>query len=259
LTVTVVSWRPRAPVRGPEGEVCAPRAQALEGLRRRIAALERGGGRPPRARTVGFGLAAVDGALPAGGLEPGALHEVLAGEGTGAALAAALAARAGGLVLWCRGQRNARLYAPGLAAFGLAPDRLLLAQARGEQEMLWAMEEGLRSGRLACVLGEARKLDLTASRRLQLAAEAGGGLALLLRPTDAAGASAAITRWRVAPLLGAAPGWRGVGRPRWRLDLLRCRGASPRSWTVDWDDATHSFHLAAPLADGSAEARPAVA
>jgi protein ImuA len=228
-------------------------------LRRRVAALERGAGRGLRRRPVGLGLTAVDGALPAGGLEPRALHELLGGEGAGVALTALLAARSAGLVLWCRTPRNAGLHAPGLAAFGLMPDRLLLAHGRAEQEVLWAMEEGLRSGRLAAVVGEARKLDLVASRRLQLAAEAGGGLALLLRPPEAAGASAARTRWRIAPAPGAAPGWRGVSRARWRLDLLRCRGANPRSWTVDWDDATHSLHLAAPLADRPAEARPAVA
>ena len=257
--MTVVPWRPQAVACGPEGEAFAPRAAALEGLRRRIAALERGSARAIRARPVGFGLAAVDDALPPGGLEAGALHELLGGEGAGVALTALLAARSAGLVLWCRTSRNGSLYAPGLAAFGLAPDRLILARARSEQEALWAMEEGLRSGRLAVVVGEARKLDLTASRRLQLAAEAGGGLALLLRPPDAAGASAAKTRWRVAPAPGAAPHWRGVGQARWRLDLLRCRGANPRSWIVDWDDATHSLHLAAPLADRPAEARPAVA
>ena len=257
--MAVVAWRSRAAACGPEGEACASQRPALEGLRRRIAALERGPGRGLRRRPVGFGLAAVDGALPAGGLEAGALHELLGGEGAGVALTVLLAARSAGLVLWCRTPRNAGLYAPGLAAFGLAPDRLLLARARTEQEALWAMEEGLRTGRLSAVVGEARKLDLTASRRLQLAAEAGGGLALLLRPPDAVGASAAKTRWRVTSAPGAAPGWRGVGRARWRLDLLRCRGANPRSWTVDWDDATHSLHLAAPLADRPAEARPAVA
>lgn len=256
--MTVVHWRPRAMARGPEESVCALRAQALEGLKRRLAALERRAGAAARGGVVGFGLADIDRALPRGGLERGALHEGLAGEGVAAGWAAALAARAGGLILWCRVKRNAELYAPGLAAFGLPPERLILARARSEQETLWAMEEGLRSGRFSAVVGEARRLDLAASRRLQLAAEAGGGLALLLRPPEAAGVSAAKTRWRIAPVASAAPEWRGVGRPRWRLDLLRVRGGAPRGWIVDWDDATHSFHLAAALADGSAAPRRAV-
>ena len=50
------------------------------------------------------------------------------------------------------------------------------------------MEEVLGSGRAALVVGEVRRLDWTASRRLQLAAENGATPALLVNGGDHAAA-----------------------------------------------------------------------
>lgn len=235
----------------------AGRAALLAGLRRRIARLERPGaaGLP----ALGFGLAALDAALPAGGLAPAALHE-FAGAAPALAVAAALAARrlaqgAGGPVLWCPARPG--LYPPGLQAFGLGPERLILAWAGERRRRLWALEEGLASGRTALVVGEVGRLELAASRRLQLAAERGATPALLL--TGAAGpgaASAAATRWRVEGAASApTAGWRGVGASRFRLALSRCRGGRPGAWLIEWDDATHTFALAAELGERAAPAR----
>jgi protein ImuA len=75
-----------------------------------------------------------------------------------------------------------------------------------------------------------------AHRRLQLAAERSGVTALLLRrwrtgaeaAVERARPSAAVTRWRVAALPSAdIPGLPGIGWPRWRVELLRCRGGLP--------------------------------
>src|SRR5206468_4021123 len=94
--------------------------------------------------------------------------------------------------------RQAELYGPGLAPFGLPPERLVLVHAGSETEVLWVLEEGLRTRGVAVVIGELTALDLTAARRLQLAAEAGGGTGVVLRPADTAGGSgAACSRWRV--------------------------------------------------------------
>src|SRR5207248_1719864 len=137
-------------------------------------------------QALSLGPAAIDEALPAGGLAPGCLHEIggPADDGAAVGFVACLLGRltrAGGIALWCR-RRSRRgdsgPYGPGLGRFGLAPGGVVGGQARGPAEVLWAMEEGLRAGRFVAVLGENIAPDLTATRRLQLAAEACGTTAL---------------------------------------------------------------------------------
>src|SRR5271170_925066 len=187
---------------------------ALAALKTRLRALETASG---QGGVVPFGLPEIDRWLPGGGLPRIGLHEVIAGRGAGAGFAAVLAGRLGAgpdprPVLWVA--RQAELYGPGLGRFGLAPERLILVQAGHETEVLWAMEEGLRTPGLAAVVGELHALDVTAGRRLQLAAEAGGGTGLVLRPADVqAGAGAACSRWRVGPW-PSREGW-----TCWRLAL----------------------------------------
>jgi protein ImuA len=248
----------------------ASRDDRLAALRRRLEALERAGRRD---RTVlPFAVPAVDKALPGKGLALGALHE-MAGAGPeeedGAVAAAFLAGILARLkpplpVLWCLAEGD--LYGPGLTAAGLDIGRLILAQARRPQELLWAMEEGLKSSGLAAVVGEVAALSLPASRRLLLAAEASGVTGFALRRwrsgDDAAGQrlapNAALTRWRVASLPGdLSAGEPGIGRPRWQVELWRCRGGVPASWMMEACDATGHVALAAALADRSAALRPA--
>lgn len=197
----------------------------LQDLRDRLARIERGqAGRAPPPIPL---AAALDGHLPDGGLARGALHEVLASD-PGAALGfcALLLGRAEGPVLWIAPRADA-VWPPGLHRLGLGIDRLILAQYRKPEDGLWALEEALRCPALGGAVLQLARLDLIAARRLQLAAEAGGGLGLLLREgAEAGGAANAITRWRVAALPGQGT--------LWRLDLLRCRGGQPASWPVAW-------------------------
>ena len=183
-------------------------------LRDRVRRIER-----PTATAHGvlpFGLAAIDRALPGGGLARGALHEILGagGDEEDGALPAAfatgivgrLAAAGEGIVLWCSARPD--LYGPGLAAQGLNPARLVLVWAGRDAEILWAMEEGLCTSGVAAVVGEVGALPAVASRRLQLAAERSGVTAFVLRRWRNGGQAArernlpnaAATRWRVAAL-----------------------------------------------------------
>ena len=185
-----------------------------------------------------------DASLIGTGLARGALHEVCAASpGSGVAFAAILLARCGGQVLWISTEQESNLvWPPGLIPFGLAPESLILARAARWTEALWAMEEALRCpalGAAVLMAGAGQGLDLTATRRLHLAAEAGGVFGLLLRPDGAAGASAARTRWHIAPLSSDAA-------PRWRLTLLRQRGGAPAGpWNVSFEAATGSLRLEA--------------
>jgi protein ImuA len=233
----------------------------IEALRRRLEGLERGG--RATAGALPFGVAGIDRALPGGGLARGALHELRGAGGDaedGAVAASFLAGILARLdpprpVLWCAAQAD--LYAPGVALCGLDPARLVLAEARCDRDILWAMEEGLRSPALGAVVGELGALPLAASRRLQLAAAASGVTAFALRrwrTGDAAARQrdlpiAAVTRWQVAALPGLDAGEPGVGRPRWRVELWRCRGGVPAEWLVGACDATGHVSLAAELAD----------
>ncbi len=241
------------------------RAGVLADLRARIRRIEGAGGEG--GRTLPFGVEAIDAHLPDGGLPLGCLHAVTAEDpGAGTGFAATLLGRLAtpkAPALWILRGRD--LYAPGLAAYGLTPDRLVAVRAARAVDALWAMEEALRCSTLSAVLGELEGLDLTASRRLQLAAESSGVTGFLLdlsagapgfrngrwRERGPEGLSAAVTRWR----LDAAPsqdeedsaprpagGLPGLGAPRWSVALERCRGGRPGRWTLireeeGWRDA----------------------
>ena len=242
-----------------------PEATAfLPELRERVRRIER-----PTATARGvlpFGVAGIDRALPDGGLAQGALHEILGagGDEEDGALAAAFAAgilgrltvSGDGMVLWCLPRPD--LYGPGLAAHGLDPGRVVLVSTPRDTEILWAMEEGLRAPGIVAVVGEVGTLTATASRRLQLAAERSGITAFLLRrwrdggqaARERALPNAAVTRWRITTMhsipLRSEP---GVGRLRWRVELLRCRRGEPACWEMEVPDATDHVSLAAALAD----------
>ncbi len=235
---------------------------ALAQLRETLRTLEASGLK--RRPVLPFGIGEIDSRLASTGLRLDALHEAaaasadLADDAAATLFLAGLAARAFGPVLWVVRRRD--LFAPGLAQVGLEARRLIYAEARDDDELLAMMEEGLRHRGLGAVLGEAKRAQMAATRRLQLAAEGGRTIALLLRRHgrqggDPLGApSSAVTRWRV----GAAPSTplpvAGVGRPRWKLDLVRQRGGEPGSWIVEACDETGRCALPAKLAD-----RPAAA
>jgi len=238
---------------------------SIERLRDTIARLERASQAASAPGVLPFGEAAIDAVLPAGGLALGALHEVagLGGflqSGSAPALfAAGVLARLSGPVLWVL--ERADVFAPGLAGAGLHPDRVIYAEA-GRKQALLLMEEGLRHRGLAGVVGEVGgPISLSASRRLQLAAEATGVMGVLLRrplrESELAGPVAAVTRWRIGPLpspppLPDAPEVPGLGPARWRLELVRCRGGRTGSWITEACDASGHLRVVAALADGSA-------
>ena len=92
---------------------------------------------------------------------------------------------------------------------------------------LWAIDLALRCPVVTLVVADGSGLDFTATRRLQLAAEAGGTMALLVRPPhERTRLSAAATRWLVHRLPPPTAAARGAQPPqvRWLIQLLRCKG-----------------------------------
>jgi protein ImuA len=242
-------------------------------LREQVRRLERAHSAQRAGRmAVPVGVAAIDALLPEGGLLTGALHEIEAGptpsgrvaahDGAALGFAAHLLGRFNpGTILWCRqplGVFDAPPYAPALSAW-FDPARLLMVTVRREEDLFWAMEEGLRASGIAAVLGETRASDPTAGRRLSLAAEKNGVPTLLLRPQPAPPQSVCTTRWRVASAPAPSiPGLDDLGAARWRIELRRNRFGTPSSeemptWLVEWNDETHNLSVVPQARHGSAE------
>lgn len=188
-------------------------------------------------------------AAPGLPLARGALHEFYAAaeaDGAGlSALAVMLAWRPqAGPVLWVRhgalAGETGEPYPPGIVELGLDPARLLLLRARDVTAALQAALEGARCAALAAVIvemrGEARAYDLTASRRLVLAARGSGVPVFLLRSAAAVVASAAETRWRMRTAPSRALAANAPGYPAFHLTLLRTRrGQEGQQHHLEWN------------------------
>ncbi|MGO8264090.1 damage-inducible mutagenesis protein, partial [Rhizobium ruizarguesonis] len=90
--------------------------------------------------------------------------------------------------------------------------------------------EGLSYGGLGAVIGEIVSLPMAASRRLQLAAEKTGTMALAVRrwrrqteASDFGQPTASTTSWRVSVISSEELPVTGVGRARWFLELMRVK------------------------------------
>lgn len=206
-----------------------------------------------------FGVEPLDARLGDHGLRLNALHEVSSSksgwgdEAAAVLFVAGIAARTRGDVLWVMRSRD--LFAPGLYQAGLAPTRVIYAEARDDAELLALVEEGLRHRGLGAVVGEARRVSMAQTRRLQLVAEGGSTIALLLRRPQRGGAdpldtpSAAATRWRLAHAPSAAVPWGGLGRACWRVECARQRGGEPFELLMEGSDEAGRLALAAQLVD----------
>ncbi|MBZ9973965.1 MULTISPECIES: damage-inducible protein [unclassified Mesorhizobium] len=239
------------------------RQPAIGTLRASIEKIE-GRSRPTKS-VLPFGIPDLDKRLPGGGLALGALHEI-AGGGTGAIDAAAaalfaagIAARTRGKVLWVITRSD--LFAPALAQAGLAPDRVIYAEAGDDKTILACVEEGLRHGGLGTVVGEVARLDMTASRRLQLCAEETGTIGIALRrwrrqaeAADFGQPTAAVTRWRISVLPSASLPVPGVGRHRWLVELIRARAGGSADFELEACDGKGRLALPSQLVDRQAAA-----
>ena len=221
---------------------------------------------------VSLGAQEVDVALPWNGLRTNGLHEIF-GDTAALGFLVALITRLTKIrsqagyssqILWC--QKGWDLCGQGLAHFGIDPGQTILVNGKNDKEVLWAMEEGLRSSGLAAVIGKLYKGSPTASRRLHLAAEENGTTGLLLRTTSndlttQSPTNSALTRWRVtsAPSIKPLHGV-GLGSPQWHLELQRCRlsvtqeeklesAGQPKSWQVKWCDETSTLSVVTDFCD----------
>ena len=248
------------------------RSERLAALRAKVRAIESTGGGKAR-DCLPFGIESIDVRLAGGGLTVAALHEMtgatpeLSDDAAATLFIAGIAARRAGPkgdVLWAFRRRD--LFAPGLAQAGLGPDRVIYVECGRDEDVLAVMEEGLRHRGLAAVVGEISRVQMASTRRLQLAAEEGGTTALMLKRWRRSGEdplalpSAAMTRWRIASAPSTPLPVEGIGRPRWRLTLVRQRGGEPHEWIMEASDAQGRLALPAESGDRPLAAdRPAAA
>lgn len=226
-------------------------------------ALERHEGLRPSldASTTSTGVPALDRCLPLAGLRRGSLVEYLGhgnlgqghpGQGASLAFAAACAACEDRVLVVV--DRQGQFYPP---AWGIELSQTVLIRPSNETHELWAMDQALRCPGVGAVVIRCARLDQRDFRRLQLAAEAGGALGLLVRPVKLRGQPTwADVQWLIEPQ---------PSRDRWRLrvELARCRGGTGGSSVILELDETNTWqeveyacaqHPPAELAD-SAQAR----
>ncbi|PTM55134.1 ImuA family protein [Phreatobacter oligotrophus] len=231
------------------------RRDTLAALKGTLARLERGGMPPasPHADLgpglVPLGAASLDAAI-GGGIARAALHEVHAEApihvpaATGFTLGLARRTAPSGPLVWVRqrfiDQEFGRPYGRGLAALGLDPSCVVLVRVKDAEEALKATLDAARCGAVGAIVAEIwgapKILDLTASRRLSLAAAESGVTVLMTRAGAEPEPSAALSRWRVRGLASEAAEGGLPGRPAFSVTLLRHRaGIPPRDWSMEWD------------------------
>ena len=218
-----------------------------------------------------LGLASVDRHLPEAGLGRVSLHDVSPAAygdfpaACGFALALAVRRLADAQerrpLLWCRLETEVREYGRshgyGLTRLGLPRPRFLTVTLRKPVALLWTLEEALKSGALALVLGDvaAQHCDLTASRRLALSGQEGRSCGIMVFNRNNREATASVSRWCVATSRSQPVGWdvKAPGPPAWQVSLSRMRGGRPGDWTLSWqkDHASHHFTLVSGLLGGA--------
>lgn len=198
----------------------------------------------PRRDVISSGVEAIDRLLPRGGFRPGSIVEWIADAGSGATwlalMAAAQACREGGALLVI--DERAEFYPLALPAGAIAGPLVVIRPA-SLRDAVWALDQSLRAGGVGAAVAWLDRLDDRIARRLQLAAEQGGALGLLLRPRSALSSPS----WSEARFLVEAKP--GVGARRLCARLGHCR-RGPAGGTVELeiDDETGAVRLARELA-----------
>jgi len=155
-------------------------------------------------------------------------------------LALLIAQKTQGPIFWVSPAWNKdTLHAEGIMQF-INPGRLTFLAPKRAEDILWTVEEVLRSGAIGLVVADLPGIpSLTPVRRLQLAAETGAtkghirSLGLLLTP-GSGGAPGVESRWHIAAK-------HKDDKELWHLSRIRARTDPPCSWQVSHTDGMYSI------------------
>jgi hypothetical protein len=246
----------------------AARSEVLQVLAQRIQEIE-GTGYPRRQAPLSLGIDPVDALLPGGRLPAGSLVELLSmANGAGAwTLSLLMAQHVCGewkVLVVVDGERC--FYPPGAAQLGIDLERSVVVRPRTWRDCLLATNQALRCRAVGAVVGWHEPLRTLDARRLQAAAEAGGGVGFVLRPAEALRApSFANLRLLIAPV-GSDPIHRVEAQPdksghyeRWvRVEVVRCRGGRDgQSALLEIGNETSTVRAFPEVAPATAPARAA--
>jgi protein ImuA len=182
-------------------------------------------------RSFTTNLPALDQLAPSGSFVCGAVHEILCDPRHGspkffAAILARSAMQAGGALVWCDPKEE--IYPPALVAAGIPIERLYLLRPKSLADELWSIAECMRCAGVAATIAAIRPgrgreaFSRTQARRMQLAAERGGGVGIFIRATgrtgDGSDIYAAATRWLIEPAAGEHT------VQRWKIQLIHGHG-----------------------------------
>src|SRR6195952_702094 len=221
------------------------RTTALASLRGSIERIEAHTDASAPAR-VALGHADADAALQ-GGLALAAVHEVFADAGRQSAAATGFIAGLAGRVsarrplVWVRQDfceiDSGALSMSGLCELGLDPRLVVTVRAADADAALRTAADALACDALGAVVlevwGQARQLDLVASRKLTLAAQMSGVTALLLRVGAEPQPSTAETRW-IVRAAHSPPSVSAWGAPVFDAQLVRNRHGPVGRWIMEW-------------------------
>ncbi len=247
--------------------------EVIADLSQRIRTMERTGHhRAAGADVIANRLPGLERLLCEAGWPRGKLVEWLSeGRGSGSmglALWASRAAWHDRLLVMIDSRRE--LHAPAAVPFAVDLSKTVFIRPERPSDALWSLEQVLRTRGVGAVLCDVEQLSPQAYRRLQLAAETGGGLGILLRPAKARGQpSFAEYRFLVQPLPSPTKSTERLGyvaeslrdsgsvamagaSRRWRVELLRGRKRfGGDSVIVELSNGPDGLCLAAQLASAT--------
>lgn len=171
-------------------------------------------------------------------LPHGRVHEVMGSARDSFAVMSASMSE--GRVFWIGQPKSVYTLAPhGLSEF-IDPTRLILIETSNRKETLWAAEQALRCPGAGLIVTQlSLGPDLTESRRLQLSAETGGTLGLILIDKRAQ-SSAAQTRWQCEnKIVASIASTKTINATCWHWQLIKNKSGITGAWQVEWQDSSN--------------------